>query len=635
MASRARALVASFALLGAGGCVAEGGAPLTSDDGGGHVAVSVAALSLPGVHDAVWDLRVATGASAETTVVTKRLTASGYGDGVASASYVAPCDASAVGDNTVELRLIGIYNATVADAGAYGDPAPGGKLDAVDPGLLAKKATCAPNGDTPVRFDVAVMRPANQGFFDVAVSFEDVFCSAKYDCDGEPLLYDGAARGATHVLGLACSAGATADAATRLHLTNVTVDCGVNGVATVDPASGTGNLCTSGATASCAPRVTDPSGLLFQAAVFQGVDDLPGQDVRYWNVALGVATASLDACTVRARATADDGSLGDEPVAVAAGAVYPYIDWAVPLVGCPASFPVATDGSAAPVAVAYTTTSATDPTPFAHTFGPAATPAPAPGGLVMYLDAGDAASYAGAGEQLWKNLVAAPADGRAQADYDFQLGPSSGTGDDPGFHGVAGQKSANEYFTFGGGLRFILASGANTPFINSIHKDGARYTMVLWVRTPASFGPYGNYLGTGGWSPGNPGFLYSFRNGPFHQLSVLLYSQGVMAAIGAAPSASAVYMMAASVDEPAGTGFLYLNGAYDPVSGSDTFDATYVNPPTSDSGCAMEIGNAGCGVGDNYLPADARVYAVRIFNRALTKAEMDAEWALMRGRFGL
>ena len=82
MASRARALVASFALLGAGGCVAEGGAPLTSDDGGGHVAVSVAALSLPGVHDAVWDLRVATGASAETTVVTKRLTASGYGDGV-------------------------------------------------------------------------------------------------------------------------------------------------------------------------------------------------------------------------------------------------------------------------------------------------------------------------------------------------------------------------------------------------------------------------------------------------------------------------------------------------------------------------------------------------------------------------
>ena len=49
----------------------------------------------------------------------------------------------------------------------------------------------------------------------------------------------------------------------------------------------------------------------------------------------------------------------------------------------------------------------------------------------------------------------------------------------------------------------------------------------------------------------------------------------------------------------------------------------------------MEIGNAGCGVGDNYLPADARVYAVRIFNRALTKAEMDAEWALMRGRFGL
>jgi len=28
-----------------------------------------------------------------------------------------------------------------------------------------------------------VVRAANQGFFDVAVSFDDIFCAAKFDCE--------------------------------------------------------------------------------------------------------------------------------------------------------------------------------------------------------------------------------------------------------------------------------------------------------------------------------------------------------------------------------------------------------------------------------------------------------------------
>ena len=78
----------------------------SSPDAAPHVAVSIAALDLPGVRDAVWDLRVINGVS--DTVTNIRLSASRYGDGVASAAYVAPCDASA-NDNVVEVRLLGIY----------------------------------------------------------------------------------------------------------------------------------------------------------------------------------------------------------------------------------------------------------------------------------------------------------------------------------------------------------------------------------------------------------------------------------------------------------------------------------------------------------------------------------------------
>jgi hypothetical protein len=94
-------------------------------------------------------------------------------------------------------------------------------------------------------------------------------------------------------------------------------------------------------------------------------------------------------------------------------------------------------------------------------------------------------------------------------------------------------------------------------------------------------------------------------------------------------------MLAVSIDEPGDLGFLYVNGGYDPVNGADTFPAHYTDPPVGDSMCALELGNAGCAVGDNYLYAGTRIYGVRVFNKALTKAEMDAEWLLARARMGL
>lgn len=143
----------------------------------GTVDIEVAALSLDGIQDACWRATVSNGAGPAQTVWTRTLSSSQYGDGAGSASYVGACDASpGIDANTVSLELLGIYTSPVADCDAAG---PGEPFQ--DPGVLTQRVTCRANEDARVTFNVAVLRPATQGFFDIAVNFEDIFCSAKLD----------------------------------------------------------------------------------------------------------------------------------------------------------------------------------------------------------------------------------------------------------------------------------------------------------------------------------------------------------------------------------------------------------------------------------------------------------------------
>lgn len=102
---------------------------------------------------------------------------------------------------------------------------------------------------------------------------------------------------------------------------------------------------------------------------------------------------------------------------------------------------------------------------------------------VFDLDATIGASYGGSG-QTWANLVAAPADGAAQTDYDFYLGAdNTATTDDPAFNGSAGSPSA--YFSFDGGDRFSIKAGSNTSFLSGLHKTtgGTDWTCVAALYT--------------------------------------------------------------------------------------------------------------------------------------------------------
>jgi len=363
--------------LSLGGC-GDGSAPDLAS--GPNVSIELAALNLRGVGDVVWDVEVVNGADPAQVVWHKRLSSTGYGDSAGSASYVGPCDADpGVNENTVKVWVVGVYSSQVATLGTFASGALGGattpNVEFQNPttdGALTQVAMCRENADVFVQFDVALMRPAQQGFFDIAVSFNNIFCSAKFDCcadtdangcatDGSEdieLLFDAAgARSSTMVLGFACTAGATAGVETELYLDALQLDCTsptaetFSADITLNPSGPAGNQCTAGADgmSTCTSVVTESNGVdadayLYQVAIFRGFEQIQsgGIDARkiYWNVALGVkrAQSGLDItdCMLRTHGTADDvdGSATVVNGTVEAGAVYPFVNWDVDLATC-------------------------------------------------------------------------------------------------------------------------------------------------------------------------------------------------------------------------------------------------------------------------------------------------------------
>jgi len=365
-------LVSVFLFLATAGCTA--GAP----DGGPTVSVDVAALSLDGVGDVVWAVEVVNGAATPERVWAKRITSSGFGDGDGSAGYVGPCDASAgAADNTVRVWVVGLYRDDVADAGVFASGASTGitatPITFENPtrgGPLTQVVTCRPNADQAARFDVTIMRGAQQGFFDVAVDFNDVFCSAKFDCTAGNLLFDAQGiRERTFVLGFACSAGAGATVDTALYMDRLVLDCdglanGFQAALSIDPAGGNGNLCTAGDVGACAAvsaaSGVDPDTYLYQVAAYLGHQALASAagpvDVRFWNIALGVNTA-ISSCRLRTRATGDDDADDDDQLVngvVTPGAISPYVAWDVDLASCGAEA-LTLGAPDSPVHAAYTT----------------------------------------------------------------------------------------------------------------------------------------------------------------------------------------------------------------------------------------------------------------------------------------
>ncbi|MBL8786656.1 MAG: hypothetical protein JNJ59_17255 [Deltaproteobacteria bacterium] len=286
-----------------GACSEREAAPSTT-----NLAVNVAPLDLKDVTNARYTLTVR--AKGE-VVWTRAVDADAFGDGRGGLAYVGPCDASPDAQpNSVTVVLDALVGPTSdLPPSSWQNPTP-----------VTANFTCRENADTPVTFNLTIMRRADQGFFDIAVTFEDVFCSAKFDCQDE-LLHDGGTRGLTGVMAFACAAGK--DTSTVLYLSDVVLACEGQAPVVVNPSLGPGQ------------RVVTASPL-FAVATYWGKEGFPDLDKCYWNTALGLTFQPASAggvnasdCELRATGTAVSTLLdgGRTP----ANTRYPIIQWTVPL----------------------------------------------------------------------------------------------------------------------------------------------------------------------------------------------------------------------------------------------------------------------------------------------------------------
>ncbi len=319
-----------------------------SPPSGSSFEIAIAPLELSGLSKVCYDLRVTNASDGAGTVVWSKgdsavdgatdadsLCSTRFGNGGGGAiTFVGACDATPVnvGDsgrtNSVTVWVDSLFatgGAQILENGSDGwrDPCPGG---------CTLNTLCVENADTKVEFNLTILRQANQGFFDIGVNFDNIFCSAKVDCrnsDDQPLdllFRPNGVRDTTIVSALACTAGPGNDTRTFLYRNPLVVSCSGSSV-TIPASTQKGNAYST--------TTPDPNPLdaIWQYAVYFGAESLscggaPCNKL-YWNIALGL-DETFDNCTLRTRMTA--AREGVMPLlSTPSSTTYPYIDVEVAL----------------------------------------------------------------------------------------------------------------------------------------------------------------------------------------------------------------------------------------------------------------------------------------------------------------
>lgn len=282
-------------------------------DHAGEVDISVMALTLPGVTDAKY--RITLLDSTGTVSWSTDLTSTQYGNGPGGdLTYIGPCDASGSGLNTVRLELLELVPL---------DP-----KEWANPGPMEQTFTCVENADTPVSFNVTILREAEAGFADISVNFEDIFCSAKVDCtddQGAPLdlLHDeNGQRMPSVVFAVTCANEFGSDP--HILLDTPRIECGPQGGSwSFDPTQ-----------PGIAPLPGHPAQ---RQMVTAGASPGSTWEQIYWTLTFGNAPGALPAdCRFVSAFTASNGPL---PGNTTQGTAWPVVKVDVPL----------TDGQGAPV----------------------------------------------------------------------------------------------------------------------------------------------------------------------------------------------------------------------------------------------------------------------------------------------
>ncbi len=241
--------------------------------------------------------------------------------------------------------------------------------------------------------------------------------------------------------------------------------------------------------------------------------------------------------------------------------------------------------------------------------------------LQFCLDAGDAASYTSGTSWL----------DRSGNGFDFFLG-ADGTvsSTDPTFTGPAGNRIS--YWAFDG-TQYFTYDTTNEASFQTLHKDNAVLSIVAFVYSVG--GATDAVCGDTGSAGGQPGIEFRLTGTTLNFIVTRLAGNALSVTGDSAMAANAWHMVAVSLTEAtgAGGGFLYMDGAYNQVSASDTFTSTYSSPSASSAAQTLQI--AALGAGGAVIDSGARLSAIALSTSAWTKANMDSIWAAMRGRFGI
>lgn len=241
--------------------------------------------------------------------------------------------------------------------------------------------------------------------------------------------------------------------------------------------------------------------------------------------------------------------------------------------------------------------------------------------LQLCLDAGDSSSYSGSG-QFWSD--------RSGNGYDFTRGASSSSGsDDPTFNGSAGGLSLSEYWSGDGGDYFEYEA-ANATWMTNYHKNNAALTMFAVIHIPSGNVASVPLAGTSGGTFSGVGFLWVVTGGfPLMRYSISNANGSSTQQYNgstAVPTGKWV-VLATSFDEAAATGFHYISGASEAISGA------YSSPSSASATGIMQI--ASTGTDNSIVPSQTRFAMFAAWSSALSTANVQALHNAVRGRFGV
>lgn len=237
--------------------------------------------------------------------------------------------------------------------------------------------------------------------------------------------------------------------------------------------------------------------------------------------------------------------------------------------------------------------------------------------LSFCLDAGDANSYAGSGQQ-WSDVS-------GQGNHYYRGADNTATTDDPTFAGTAGGLSESDYFSFDGGDYF---SPVGSPtFDDGWSKDGGVFSVAVVFYSAAS-GSARALIGNAG-ATGHDGVLVRINTGDtislYHDTDNSGAAGQIIKTTTATITAAKPNLVIATLDETVPQVRIKVNRAA--VETFSTTASALTNNPA-----ILSIGSFGAGT--QKLGNGDRIYGAMAWSgRYFTSAEMDAFATLVATRF--